>query len=739
MSSPTGPTPDASAPTASASATSTQATPARRGLGGAVAVMFSGTLVSRLLGFVRAAVIGVALGVAGGATDSFALANNLPNTIYMLIAGGVINAVLVPQLVRAAKEKDGGRDYTNRLLTVGGSGLLAITVVLTVAAPLLILMYGSRLGAGWLPIAYAFAYWCIPQVFFYGLYTLLGQVLNAKNVFGPYMWAPVLNNVVALAGLFVYLRIFGAMPTPILSPADFGRDRILLLGITATLGVALQALILLVPLWRSGFRYRPAWGLKGLRSAGTMGGWTFGALLVGQVGVLAITNVAAAASAQSDLDKIPYAGVYAYGLAFTIFMLPQSLVVVSLVTAMFTRLSEHAASRDRAAVRATMSLSVRSVGVFTVLATTALLALAYPVAEIVTLGHQKPAAVDQIAGLVMALALGIPGLALWSVVQRVYFAYQDARTPFWIQVPMAAIVVVGALVARFGTRPNGWVFGACLAMAASYTIGGLVGYLGLRRRLVHLDGSRVFSTYFRLGVAAVPALLVGFIVTTLLRGFLPGGLLMALVETVVGGGLVAAVYLGLAHWLKVNEITVATNRLRGILTRLLRPVTGRLRTMEAGRGGAAQNLTGETWVLDDTVTSGMLLADRFLVEDPLPSSMSGVRAWRGRDTILERDVDILSVGGPLGEDILDGARRTALVSDPRIPRVLRVGEHAGAGYVVLEPAPTTTLADVLAAGELSEPVARSIVGEVASALEAARRRGVHHLALAPEFIALADD
>ncbi|WP_454299746.1 lipid II flippase MurJ [Salana multivorans] len=711
-----------------------------RGLGGAVAAMFSGTLVSRVLGFLRAAIIGVALGVAGGATDAFALANNLPNTIYMLIAGGVINAVLVPQLVRAAKDPDGGRSYTNRLLTVGGVGLLAITAILTVAAPLLILMYGSRLGSGWLPIAYAFAYWCIPQIFFYGLYTLLGQVLNAKSVFGPYMWAPVLNNVVALAGLFVYLRIFGAMPTPILSPADFGTDRILLLGVTATLGVALQALILVVPLWRSGFRYRPEWGLKGLRTAGTMGGWTFGALLVGQVGVLAISNVAAAASAQSDLDKIPYAGNYAYGLAFTVFMLPQSLVVVSLITAMFTRLSKHASDRDRSAVRAAMSLSVRSSGVFTMLATVAMVALALPLATLVTLGQQRESAVDQIAGLVVALALGIPGLALWSVVQRVYFAYQDARSPFWIQVPMMLIVVAGVVISRFATRPNGWVFGACLAMSLSYTVGGLVGYLGLRRRLVHLDGSRIFSTYFRLALAAGPALVAGFGTVVLLQHLLPGrGLLTAIVETGIGGAVVVGIYFGLAHVLKVKEIQIATMRLRGILTRLLRPVTGRLRTMGEGRGAAAENVTGESWVLDDAVTSGMLLADRFRVESGLSSTMTGVRAWRGRDTILERDVDILSVGGPRGEDILDGARRASLITDPRVPRVLRVGEHDRSGYIVLEPAPGTTLADLLAAGSLSEPAARSIVGEVASALEAARRRGVHHLALGPTFVAIDDD
>ena len=190
-------------------------TTGRGGVAGSSALMFSGTLVSRLLGMVRSPLLlGAAIGANLGASDAFAIANKLPNVIYLLIAGGVLNAVLVPALVRAmTRDDDGGQTYANRLITVFGVGLAAVTAVLTVAAHLLVRLYAGSLPPEWFDIAVAFAYWTVPQLFFYGMYTMLGQVLNARGIFGPYMWAPALNNVVAIAGLCVYLWVYGTAGT----------------------------------------------------------------------------------------------------------------------------------------------------------------------------------------------------------------------------------------------------------------------------------------------------------------------------------------------------------------------------------------------------------------------------------------------------------------------------------------------------------------------------------------------
>ena len=179
----------------------------------ASAIMASGTLVSRILGFVKTFLITVAIGSAATMADVFQLANTLPNLIYVLIAGGVFNAVLVPQIIKASKSEDEGADYISRLLTLAVIALLVITAaVLLCVGPIMRLM-----GPGWsqeqLAMGTMFAVITFPQIFFYGLYTVVGQVLNAKGAFGAYMWAPVLNNVIAIASLLVFIYLFGPFRT----------------------------------------------------------------------------------------------------------------------------------------------------------------------------------------------------------------------------------------------------------------------------------------------------------------------------------------------------------------------------------------------------------------------------------------------------------------------------------------------------------------------------------------------
>ncbi len=92
------------------------------------AVMASGTIVSRLSGFVRSALLAAILGAQLHA-DIFNIANTIPNMLYILLAGGVINAVLVPQLVRAiAHDGDRGQAYTSRVLTLVTVFLTVVTV-----------------------------------------------------------------------------------------------------------------------------------------------------------------------------------------------------------------------------------------------------------------------------------------------------------------------------------------------------------------------------------------------------------------------------------------------------------------------------------------------------------------------------------------------------------------------------------------------------------------------------------
>ena len=210
-----GPSASVDAPDAAGAGASTPGAPARGGLGRASAALASGTLVSRMLGFISAAVLAWTIGQQNQGANAFAIANQLPNNIYAIIAGGLLSAVLVPQIVRAAHHDDGGQRFVNRLVTLGIVVFLAVTLIATLCAPLLVTLYtsqgGTSLGGNGAALAVMMAYWCLPQIFFYAVYSLLGEVLNARGVFGPFTWAPLLNTVVAIGGLVAFALLFGVV------------------------------------------------------------------------------------------------------------------------------------------------------------------------------------------------------------------------------------------------------------------------------------------------------------------------------------------------------------------------------------------------------------------------------------------------------------------------------------------------------------------------------------------------
>lgn len=727
----------------------------RTGLAGSAALMFSGTLVSRALGLARNALMVAAIGVTGsGAADAFSVANKLPNIIYMLLAGGILNAVLVPQIVRAMRHRDGGTEYVNRLLTLAGALMLGVTVVLTAAAPLLVSLYAAEFRNGpWATLAVTFAMWCIPQLFFYGMYTLLGQVLNARSNFGPYMWAPALNNVISIAGLVAYLVVYGSYRSAAVPADGWDAGRIALLAGPYTLGVVLQALILIVPLHRSGFRYRPRLRLRGsgLGSAGKVAVWAFAALAAGQVGYLGVSNLAAAAGTRAATGgpaDPSIAGNAAYDNAFFIFMLPQSLITVSLVTALFTRLSEHAAAQQTFRVRDDLSRGLRTLAVFTVFASGALAVLAIPLTQVVQFDQATFASYRAIGHVLVAMLIGLPAIAVWTMAQRVYFAFEDTRFLFYLQVPMALVQIGGSVLAFWLLDVHWWVAGAGLATAASNTLGALVAYLALRRKLPNLDGTRVLRTHLRVLLAMVPSVAIGWGLLHLWG--VHTSFVGALVRVLVLGGVMVGIYYVLLRRLRVSELDQLTERIAAVLaplSRRLSPLTRRLtvparpRTIwatiigaDTGNGGPRVDRAAGL-----ALQSGDTVADRYVLDAPVTSDLTGASAWSGQDEILQRRVRVTVLTGEHRDEALDAARRAALVRDDRLEQIRRVGNHEGIAYVVTEPVSGRSLAELVADGPLPHQQARALVGNAAMALETARKRGVHHLALSPRSLHLTSD
>ena len=552
----------------------------RGGLGRASILLASGTMVSRVLGFVKTAVLAAAIGQsASRAADSFALANQLPNNIYALIAGGLLSAVLVPQIVRAAThDDDGGQRFINKIVTLGTLVFAVVGLLGTLLAPVLVSIYAQQADASGqggytsesLALATAFAYWCLPQIFFYAMYSLLSEVLNARQVFGPFTWAPVLNNVVAIAGLVAFMVVFGGAEAN--STVDvWSADRIAVIAGTASLGVLAQAAFLLLFWRRAGLTFRPdfRWRGVGLGATGKAAGWLFGMVLVTQVAGLVQSRVASQGSGAGASNAV-------LANSWLLFMLPHGIVAVSIATAYFTRMSGHASRGDLRAVRTDLSQSLRTIGMFMVFATVAMCVVAYPFASFFERTFEGA---SQMAQVILGF---MPGLILFSVlfvVQRVFYALHDQRTPFFMQVVQSSIFVVGTLIAS-AVVPDDQV---AVAIAVTTSIAGstqtVVALVLISRRLGGMDGRWVLRRYVQFLFFSLVAGAVGLVVVTVMGGFAADGFahsgrIPGLLTVMVAAAVMAVVYLGLLALIRLPELQALTGpvvaRARPLVARVLK-------------------------------------------------------------------------------------------------------------------------------------------------------------------------
>jgi len=533
-------------------------------IGRASAVLASGTIVSRILGFANAAVLATAIGYIGAAADGFTLATQIPNSIYALIAGGLLSAVLVPQIVRAGIQDDGGQRFINKLVTLGTVVFVVVAAIATLCAPWLVSLYAASGTRGFSPdelaLATAFAYWCLPQVLFYALYSLIGQVLNARKVFGPFTWAPALNNIIAIVGLTIFIIVFGGDPAH-RDASTWTSPMIALLGGTATLGIAAQAFVLLFFWRRAGLTFRPdfRWRGVGLGKTGKAAAWVFGMILVTQLAAIVETRVATMASGEASLGALKY--------AWLIFMLPHSIVTVSIATAYFTRMSGHARDGDLASVRADVSASLRAILLIMVFSAVGLAVLAYPFSAVFGGGFAE---ISALGNVVIAYLIGLIPFTILFVLQRVFYALEDTRTPFFMQVLQSVVFVVGVLVAAL--LPTQWIaVGIAITMTFAGTVQSVVAAVILRRRLGSLDAGPIVRQGLWFFGAAVAAGAVGAVVVWTMGGFTPGGFAIA---TRIGGGVTLAVA-GSSMALVYIAILAITRNPQ--LSSFLRPILARMR------------------------------------------------------------------------------------------------------------------------------------------------------------------
>ncbi len=773
---------------------SAHATDKTSGVVRAGALMAVATVVSRLTGLLAKIAIAAIIG-DGLVNSSYLLANTLPNIVFELLVGGVLTSVAIPLLTRAQRsDADGGLLYTQRLLTLSSVGLAGATGLAVLAAPLLTRLYLSSGSDADPELATRFAVLLLPQIFFYGIAALFGAILNTKERFAANAWAPVLNNLVVIAvAITLALTHFDrGRPTD----NSIGNVDLLVLGTGTTLGIVVQALVMLPALRRSGFEWKWRWGWdRRFAEAGSLLGWATVYVLISQVGVIMATRV---------VSRTAKGGVFFYQTASLIFQMPYGILGVAVLTAIMPRMSRHAAERRMDHVKDDMSLANRLSAVALLPVTTGLIVIGTSIAVVLFRhGHVDLSSTVTIGFVVAGMALGLLPLAMSLIQMRVFYAMKDARTPTIINAIMVAVRVPLMLLAGTLGDVTRVIAGIGVATSVSYLVGAVVGEIWLRARYGPMGTSRALVTMGKMLLASVVGGVAAFLVCDHTTGLIPTDLSDAVHIGLLGASVGLLVIALMAVLLRVEELNPVRRRVAGLIRRSgptsvaaghasppparaslvqsaavqaaavqpspppvsTRPPVG---TATAPMGGSAlaggnhrtstpefreqvtQRVTSTppeaTVNLGTTPTTttragravfapGMTVGGRYRLVSLVTADTAGNRFWRAKDTVLPRDMAVtLLPNTNAASATVARTLRVGRLHHIGLPQTLDVGTEQGESYVVGQWVDGATLTDLLSSGPLEPDVATSITAKLAEAVAEAHRNGIALGAINPSLV-----
>jgi len=474
-------------------------------------IMSLGTIISRITGFARGILVVAVLGTTLLA-DTYNVANTMPNILYNLLVGGALTAIFIPQLVRSFDHADGGDDFASRLITTISLILLVLVSLGMFFAPALVRLYAPEFFTVGFEtekdIAIAFTRYCLPQIFFLGLFTMLGQVANARGSFGPLMWAPIANNLVGIV-LFGGFLIF----SPGINLSSITDFQIALLGWGTTFSVVVQALVLVPVIKKLGISIKPRLGVSGLGKSFALAGWTLVYVLISQLGYLVTVNVATSAAVRSAQANIETGvGYTPYTYAYFVMLLPYSIVTISIITAILPHISKLALDGKREEVKAQLVRAIRLVGVITVPSAVAFLLFGPLITQSIFIGISDDDS-RYIGYVLSALSFGLVAFSINLILIRGFNAFEDTKTQV---VSILVINVFSVAMSYFFLvfLKTQWVtIGLGVAFSVSYLIGLFVTLRLLKKHTGRLALSEFIGQHFRLLIASLLAMLPLFAMT----------------------------------------------------------------------------------------------------------------------------------------------------------------------------------------------------------------------------------
>ena len=524
------------------------------------AIMAVGTIFSRITGLGRNLLLVASLGTAI-IGDTFQVANTIPTVVYILVAGGALNAVFVPQIVREMKKPDGGNAFVSQLATATFTILAIATAIGVLAAPLVVRLYAAKFGGSGLETEFEltvlFTRYCLPQILFLGLFTLFGQIANARGSFGPMMWAPILNNLVVIGVLIGFIAI-----APNAQDGVISTSAKTLLGLGTTFGAFVQAAILIPVIVKSGVRLRPNFHWSSLGKSAHLAKWTMIFVLINQAGFVVIVNLATAASVRAKESGIDVGvGFTPYQNAHFIFLLPHSIIAVSLVTALLPRISRLAADTQISNVRDEIQQTLLNLYSLIIPAAFAMLFLGQPIAHLIFAGSNSADA-SQIGMILSGFALGLIPFCSSYVMLRGFYAFEDTKTPAAITLLMNIVTILCATISYFVLPIRFITVGIAVSFGIGYLSSSLLARFLLSKRIGLLSLRKELLSILLISfIAFAPGLLISSQLESLLNSGAPNAL-TSLLTLVVAGAIALPIFLGIGYALKVSSILAVAASLK---------------------------------------------------------------------------------------------------------------------------------------------------------------------------------
>ena len=519
----------------------------------ASSIMALGTIASRVTGLIRNLMLAALLGTAI-LGDTYNVANTMPNILYNLLIGGALTAVFVPQIVRSLRDSDQGSAFISRLFSVTVTFLFALTVIGILLSPQLVNIYAPEYaGSKEFDVTVTLMRYCLPQIFFLGLFALLGQIANAKDRFGPMMWAPVINNLLAIA-LFYFLLVSRGD----LSVANISSQDLLWLGLGTTAGYLAQALIMFPVVFKSGVKLslRFDWANSQIIKSFKLAGWSFAYAMISQLSYLVTINIATSAAVKSAAEGISTGvGYTPYANAYLILILPHSIITVSIVTALLPKLSNLVIDKKYQAISDSMSLTMRLMGIFIIPAAVLFLFFGDVIAKVLYFGIPTDDA-NYLGLTLSAFALGLIPVSINLVLLRGLNAFENLKSQVVGNLIMNIISVVLSLVAAFYLEPKWVTVGLAAIFTVHYFIGAGISFILIKKHGVQIPVLSLAAFYLKLIFIFVLSAMPIWLARELDLG---GNLIYLLLVLSTS----AIIYLLVLKALKITEVTTLIKVIKG--------------------------------------------------------------------------------------------------------------------------------------------------------------------------------